>query len=128
MAVTEQGFSKRKFQRRVFGSIAVLTLWAILFSALLLTVVNDMYAFFKKDLAIEIEIEEALHPRELARLLADRGVIANPTVFSFYLEKKLSPSLLPLPPMTLSLNADMSYREILLEIKEKSRKIQSIAE
>lgn len=126
--MTEQSFSKRKFQRRVFGSIAVLTLWAILFSALLLTVVNDMYAFFKKDLAIEIEIEEALHPRELARLLADRGVIANPTVFSFYLEKKLSPSLLPLPPMTLSLNADMSYREILLEIKEKSRKIQSIAE
>lgn len=121
----EQALSKRKFRRRVFGTVVSLSLWAILCSALLLSVANDMYAFIKKDLSVEITTEEALSYKDMANRLSVEGVIANPTVFSFYLKKKLPEELLELPPLQLRLNANMSYREILGEIKKEARKISA---
>jgi cell division protein YceG involved in septum cleavage len=120
--VEELALSKRKFRKRVFGTVVSLSLWAILCSALLLTVANDMYAFIKKDLSVEIQTEEILSCKDLATHLSEEGVIANPTVFSFYLKEKLPKELWMLPPLQLSLNANMSYREILGEIKKEVRK------
>ena len=112
---------ERKFQRRVFGSIAVLTLWAILFSATLLSVANDMYAFIKPSDPISVTVSEPMKTRDLSRLLSHHGVINNPTVFSLYLRAKQRTEQAEAFVGTLELNSDMSYREILAELKKANQ-------
>ena len=113
-----QGSWERKFRRRVYGTVAVMTLWAILFSAILLSVTNDMYAFIKPDIPIEIQISEPMNDRALANLFSERGVIRNPTVFTLYLRAKKQSYAAESCVGTLTLNANMSYREILTELKQ----------
>ncbi len=114
----QQRSRERKFCRRVYGTVAVMTLWAVLFSAILLSVANDMYAFIKPSAAIEIHVSEPMTAKEISTLFSDRGVIRNPTVFYFYLRAKQQLHQAETYVGTLSLNSDMSYREILAELKK----------
>ncbi len=106
--------NQRKFIRRAMGSIATLTLWALLFSALLLSAVNDIYAFFKPEGTVTVSSELSLSPWELACRLDDAGVIQNPLFFYFY--TKDEPTLAPGGAVTL--RRDMSYRELTAALRQ----------
>ncbi len=99
---------ERKFLRRSLGSIATLTLWAVLLSALLLSAVNDVYAFVKPEGTVTVTLDAPLSDRALARRLEEAGVIQSPTLFALYLGVEEH-----LPYLgQVTLERDMSYREL----------------
>jgi cell division protein YceG involved in septum cleavage len=108
---------KKRFCRRAIGSIAVLTLWAILLSALLLSAANDMLAFVKSEEEVTLELCEPQTAYALACCLEERGVVRHPLLFTLYLRVKNQTAAAEGFCGTLSLNASMSYREILTELK-----------
>ena len=109
---------ERKLYRFAFSRVCVLVLLALLGAAVLIALVNDLYAFVKPDHAVELQIREPITLNEWARLLEKNGVIQNPTAFQVYVRSKKKASLLEGFCGSLSLNASMSYREILLAMTE----------
>ncbi len=99
---------EQKFMRRAMGSVVTLTLWAVLLSALLLSVANDTYAFFKEEQPYSVTADAPLSPWELSRLLADLGVIDNPLLFTLYLGKSEVEAF----SGSWELDSSMSYREL----------------
>ncbi len=120
MRDTARSDIERKFRRRATQSIVMLTLWAVFFSSILLSAVNDMYAFIKSDTQLTMEIEDTLSTRELSRLLSSEGIVNHPTLFSLYLYSKGKTELVESFTGTLRLNASMSYREILAVLQNPS--------
>ncbi len=104
--------------RRASAIILPLFFLSILIAAMIISVANDMYAFVKPERDIILEITEEYELRDISRLLADNGVISNPTVFSIYVISKNARERVSDFSGTLSLNSNMSYREILRSFKK----------
>ncbi len=98
------------------GVVISLCLTSVLLAGILLTVVNDMYAFVKPDTAITVELNEGMSDFHLAELLRESGVISNATVFALYLRSKDKSDDVAKLSGKHQLRASMSYREILKEI------------
>ena len=105
---------KSKLRRLAFSKITVLSLTALLVAAIGVSVANDLYAFVKPDREITLSIDEPLSLKELSKVMEEEGVIANPTVFRLWVQSKGKAELLEGFCGTLTLNAKMSYRQILL--------------
>lgn len=108
----------RKFRRRSFCSITMLAVWAIVFSLLLLSAANDVYAFVKPDVRVTVDVEQPFSAEELAQWLADRQIIRHPTLFVWYLRNRHQIETAEQYRGTLTLHASMSYRKILAELKK----------
>ena len=93
---------------------------ALFFAALLLSVVNDMYAFFKPQGVVTLTVGEPCTLSAFSQLLESHGVLLNPHVFSLYVTIKDRTALVEGFSGTLVLDTDMSYREILLSLSEAS--------
>ena len=113
-------FSDRRTVRRAFRCVLVLCLTAILFAALLISVVNDLYAFIKpeRDLALQIDSPRSL--REISLLFEQEGLIANPTIFSIYVRFKGKAEMVESFVGSAYLSSSMSYREILYAMSQSS--------
>ena len=109
--------------RFAYARLTVLTLIALLFAGLLISVTNDMYAFVKPDRSLSLSLEESVSLSEFSAILSEGGIVQNPTVFRLYVQSKGKTDRLETFRGTLELNASMSYREILQAISEQ--KIQS---
>lgn len=107
--------SKRKLYRYAFSSILTIVLTALLFSGILISVVNDIYAFVKPKTSYTLNIDTPISLNELSARLQSTGVIENPTVFSLYAKSKGRKQELEAFCGTLDLRSDMSYREILYQ-------------
>ncbi|MBE6597019.1 MAG: endolytic transglycosylase MltG [Ruminococcaceae bacterium] len=104
--------------RRASSIILPLFFLSVLISALIVSVANDMYAFVKPQREITLEISESMELSEISDILADNGIISNPTVFSIYVLSKDAEERISEFSGTLSLNSSMSYREILRSFKK----------
>lgn len=102
--------------RRAIGSILSLCLVALLLSGAIISVANDMYAFVKPNKEIAVRLDTPVSDEELSRLLQSKGVIKNGAVFKLYLRSKGKLDKLGTLTGEWTLNSNMSYREILLEI------------
>ena len=107
-----------KLRRSAFSKITVLCLLAVLVASLGISIANDLYAFVKPDRAIDFTVDSPHSLEELSKDLDRKGVIANPTVFRLYVKSKGKEELLESFCGTVTLNASMSYREILLSFSQ----------
>lgn len=107
--------SQNRLMRYAFSKVTVIVLFALLLSALLISVANDMYAFVKADAKVSVEIEAPTSVGDISALLAKEGVLKNPHVFSMYVRSKGRQDQLSSFLGKVELNSSMSYREILAE-------------
>ena len=107
-----------KLRRSAFSKITVLCLLAVLVAALGISIANDLYAFVKPDEIVSFTVESPLPLGELSKELERQGVIANSAVFHLYVKRKGRQELLESFYGTVTLNASMSYREILLSFSQ----------
>lgn len=106
--------NKKKTRRYAYATVTVITLFALLFGALTVSVANDTYAFVKPEREVTLTLNEPLPLSEIAALLEREGVVSNPTVFQLYTKSKGKTARLEAFSGELTLNSSMSYREILL--------------
>ncbi len=99
--------------RRAFRKILTIALLALFTAALLLSVINDMYAFFKPQRDVPFTLDEPCTLPKFSRLLEENGVLLNPHVFSLYVRAKDRVALVEEWTGSLVLDSSMSYREIL---------------
>ena len=116
--MARQWFDDPDMTRRVFQQVITIALLALFCAALLLSVVNDMYAFFKPQGTVTLTVSEPCSLSDFARLLERHGILFNPHVFSLYVQSKDRVPLVEGWSGTLVLDTDMSYREILLALSE----------
>lgn len=105
---------KQKLYRFVFSRVLTLTLLSLLLAGILLSVINDLYAFVKPSLPVTLTLAEPLPLDQLCRLLSDHGVLSNPSVFQWYATKNGKKEALEQFRGSVELNASMGYRELLL--------------
>ncbi len=103
-------------KKRAFGIIIPLFLVSALLAGAFISVANDMYAFVKPDRAATVTVSESIDAKQLSTLLREKGIIKNDLVFRLYMKAKGKDDDVPLVLGEWSLNSNMSYREIILEI------------
>ncbi len=89
-----------------------LFLLCILLAALLVGVLNDIYAFVKPEGEAHITLVSSVDEWELCELLYEHGVIDRRISFYIYLRRKN----ITIPSGEWTLRTNMSYREIAAEI------------
>ena len=102
-----------KLFRYALSKISVTVLLAVLVSAILISVFNDVYAFVKPDFHCDLELSSPVTATELSVLLQENGIIENPHVFLIYASITGKTKDLSCFCGTAELNSDMSYREII---------------
>lgn len=113
--------------RRGFCTVTRVVLLALLCAALLLSVVNDMYAFLKAEGEVHLTLDEPHSVRDFSRLLEDCGVLLNPHVFSLYVRAKERTALVESFSGELVLDRSMSYREILSYLAEHAPAVEAFS-
>ena len=108
----------REAVRVIFSKVLTLILLTLLFTALLLSVVNDMYAFFKPQGTVLLLVNEPAPLSDFSRLLEENGVLMNPHAFSLYVKTKEKVELVEEFSGELLLDRAMSYREILQALQK----------
>ena len=98
---------------RAMSAIIPLCFFSLLISLFLAFAANDMYAFAKSEGEVAIELTGECSLSECASLLEVRGVVKNPALFSAYVRSKGAEDIITSATGKISLNSDMSYREIL---------------
>ncbi len=121
-------FDDRQTVRRGFCKIITIALLAVFCAALLLSVANDMYAFFKPQGAVTLTVNEPCTLPEFSYLLEENGILFNPHVFSLYVHAKDKAALVESFTGELALDSAMSYREIVLCLAEHAKPSQDFFE
>ncbi|MBE6577094.1 MAG: endolytic transglycosylase MltG [Ruminococcaceae bacterium] len=102
--------------RRALGIIIPLFLVSVFLACLIISVANDMYAFVKPDKKEILTVSSPINDKQLSLILKEKGIIKNDLVFLMYLRSKGKGDDISLLLGEWTLNSNMSYREILLEI------------
>ncbi len=98
--------------RHAFGIIIPLCLFALLISALVISIANDMYAFVKPEKEFILSLSDGTGIDTISRTLEENGVVDNGFVFSLYSKSKGYEARLSSAVGEHRLNGNMSYREI----------------
>ena len=102
---------------RAFGTLIPLALLALLISALILSVANDMYAFVKREQALTIYVEDPVSLDQFSKMLKTDGIINNPHLFKLYVISKGKRNVVETFCGEVELNSAFSYRQILNQIQ-----------
>lgn len=103
-------------RRDALGRVIPLCLCALFLAAAVISVTNDMYAFVKPDETVMLTVDSPLDADGLSGILGEMGVVKNPFVFKLYLKSKGKDGQIPDLHGQWTLNKNMSYREIVLEL------------
>lgn len=101
---------------RTASLLVPLCFFALFLASLLLSFVNDIYAFVRPSKEASITLNST-QTYELAQILEENGIILNPVAFTLYAKQKGCDELIYSFSGTLSLDSTMSYREILKTLK-----------
>ena len=113
--------NRKKLYRFAYARITLTVLLALLSVGLCVSVANDLYAFVKPDREVSLTVTEPQSLEQWATLLKKSGVIQNPTVFRWYVERQGKSERIESFSGTMILNESMSYREILRSLAEQSQ-------
>lgn len=72
--------------------VAIVVLISALLATTIINAANDIYAFEKQDINVEITIPEGATTEEVANILKENGVIKYPAIFKFYAEREFDSS------------------------------------
>lgn len=103
----------RKEVKRILGIILPIAFISVLFASVVVSVANDVYAFVKPDETVVLKLDAGTSVDDLSDILAKNGILKNPFVFSFYVKRKNKIDVIENFSGELTLNSNMSYREIL---------------
>ena len=115
----ERGFknnSKAYFRMRIkraLSEVLPLCMLSFFIAAWVCSVANDMYAFVKKDNEVLVSVEAPCTLQEFSKTLGEYNIVENPAIFSLYVRSKEKTKTVEAFSGELSLNSNMSYREIL---------------
>ena len=110
------GISKSANARRVAracSTIMPLCFFSLFLSLFIAFCANDIYAFVKPDKKADITLTGGHSLYERATLLEGSGIIKNPALFCAYVRSKDAVDTVTSAEGIISLDASMSYREIL---------------
>lgn len=104
------------------GGIVVSVLKALVYIAFVLVVsgflavygirvANDIFAFVKDEVTVEVTVEEGDTLADIADMLYNEGLVENADWFRIYTEFKYRKSTLEFVPGTYTLNSTMNYKE-----------------
>ena len=102
--------------RNIFERIVIMTLIAIFIALSVISVTNDMYAFVKPNNTVQIKLDSPTELSQLSKLLQNKKIIKNPTVFSWFIKSKGRQERIENFVGEVTLRQDMSYREIMLAL------------
>ena len=117
---TEETTRQRQRVRLAFFRCVIIFAVSLFLSAVILSAANDAYAFVKNDTEAKIIFSEPQGVYDSAKLLSKNGIIKNPILFTVYTLSKNKEDLFSTISGEFTLNAKMSYREILAELQRKS--------
>ena len=117
---TEEMIRQRQRVRLAFCKCVVILAVSLFLSSIVLSAANDVYAFVKSDREVKIIFSESQGVYSAAKLLSKNRIIKNPLLFTVYTHAKNKEELFSTISGELTLNAKMSYREILAELQRKS--------
>ena len=112
------GNPKNKLYRMAFATVSVIILISLLLSAMVISVVNDMFAFMKKNVVLRIEISSPESIKSISKSLQQGGIINNPTIFELYVKAKGKREMLESFSGELTFRSNMGYRAILSEFSK----------
>ena len=108
---------KNILYRFAFSKISVIILCAALLAFFTVSAANDLFAFVKPSENIIIELDAPLSLGKLSVYLQNSGVIENSFGFWLYAKLKDDGAILESFSGSITLNSDMSYRDIINAIK-----------
>ena len=97
-------------------TVIILTLISIFAASFILSVANDVYAFFTASGEITLQLESPIPLDQFSAMLEDNGIISNPHIFALYVRSKNKADIISSFHGTVRLDLLMSYRDILLAI------------
>ena len=110
--------SKPISPRSAFGIAVVICLFSVFLAAFIISVANDMYAFVKNDAETEFTADTPMNAWDFAYSLSDKGIIKNPYIFYMYSRLSAKADMIESFSGKITLNSNMSYREILQKISK----------
>ena len=113
--------TKKNSFARAFGALIPLTLLALLLSALIVSLANDIYAFVKKDSESTLYLSEPCSLDELSEMMKDLGIVKNPNIFKLYVISKGKRETVEAFSGEVKLNSNLSYRQILYELQNAQK-------
>ena len=106
----------KKTLKNAFERITIITLFSLFLAALLLSAINDIYAFVTPTGSAYLSVEYPSTLYDISQLLEQNGVINNSAVFCLYVRSKGRADRLESFTGEVILNRDMNYREIMLAL------------
>ncbi len=105
------------------GGILISVLKAVVYIAFVLVVsgflaiygirvANDIFAFVKDDMTVEVTITEGMNLEDVSELLYEKGLIENADWFRIYMEFKEKGEVDAFVPGTYTLNSTMNYNTL----------------
>ncbi len=107
--------------RRAAAAIIPLIFLSLFLSAFTVSAANDMYAFVKPEASLTLAVESEDSVFSVAKRLEEKGIINNPLIFSVYVKSKGAEEKILGLTGEVTLNASMSYREIVSAFSKKQR-------
>ena len=107
---------EQRLLRTAFARLTVLCLTALLAAGIVLSCVNDLYAFVKPDRSAVLVVEAPMELSALSRQMEALGIIENASLFRAYVRRSGYADTLGRFVGTRELNASMSYRELLSQL------------
>ena len=111
--------------RTAFARLTVLCLTALLSAGILLSCINDLYAFIKPDRSATLVVEHPTELSDLSQRLEELGIIENAPLFYIYVLRSGYADTICRFVGTRELNAAMSYRTLLSELLREEQKSQN---
>lgn len=103
---------------KAFVYIIFVVIAAAALSIALIAIGNDMFAFVKNDVIVEVTIPENATIDDIAEILASEKVISYPTMFRLYAQLKKDNG--KFVAGTYSVSPTMDYEDLIYTFKEKS--------
>ena len=99
--------------RRAMSVILPLCMLSFLICGLICSAANDIYAFEKEDKELTLTIRSPSSLNTVSEMLGKNGIVDNSAFFSLYIRSKGKVDKIENFTGEITLNALMSYREIL---------------
>ena len=106
-------------KKRAYSFLIPIFFLSPFLACLIISVGNDMFAFFKPQKEAVIEITSPCSLAEISRIIEENDIISNPFIFSLYVKSKGAEDKITSFTGRIELSSDMSYRELIQAFSHK---------
>ena len=111
--------SNNTIKKRAYSFLLPIFFLSLFLACLIISVGNDMFAFFKPQKEAVIEITSPCSLKEISHIIEENGIISNPLIFSLYVKNRGAEDKISSFTGRVELNSNMSYRELIQVFSNK---------